>query len=172
MEILLILIAPLMLVTMVVVHAYALPAESVYTISALGFMIIMTGITCSVHFVILTVSRQISATDLPWVPLFLSFTWPSIIYTLDILAWDFFFALAMLFAAPVFWGSPLKRAVRYLLLAAGIFSLVGLIGVPLADMNIRNIGIIGYVPIAAIMFLVLGFVFKRDTHAEQTLVKP
>jgi hypothetical protein len=46
---------------------------------------LMAGITCSVHFVILTVSRQIEAAGFPWVSLFFSFKWPSVAYTIDIL---------------------------------------------------------------------------------------
>jgi hypothetical protein len=38
-------------------------------------------------------------------PLFLSFKWPSVSYALTILAWDVFFALSVLFAAPVFGGN-------------------------------------------------------------------
>jgi hypothetical protein len=105
MEILIVLIAPLMVISMVVVHEYASPEAKVYGLTALVFMMLMAGITASIHFVILTVSRQIAVAGLPWVPLFISFTWPSVTYTLDILAWDFFFALSMLFAAPVFKGA-------------------------------------------------------------------
>ncbi len=99
-----------MVISMVVVHAYAFPEVKAYSFTALAFMILLAGITSSVHFVILTVSRQIEAAGLPWVPLFLSFTWPSVAYVLDILAWDVFFALAILFAAPVFKGGRLETA--------------------------------------------------------------
>ena len=64
----------------------------------------LAGLTCSVHFVILTLSRQPEFTAQPWLPLVLSFKWPSVVYALDILGWDDFFPLSMLFAAPVFWG--------------------------------------------------------------------
>jgi hypothetical protein len=102
MELLIILMAPVMVVSMVAVHAYAPPEVKLYSLTALAFMILLAGLTSSVHFVILTVGHQIEASGLPWVPLFLSWKWPSVVYTLDILAWDFFFALSMLFAAPVF----------------------------------------------------------------------
>jgi hypothetical protein len=62
-----------------------------------------------------------------------------VVYTLDILAWDFFFALSMLFAAPVFKGGRLETMVRILMIASGIVSLAGLIGVPLANMDVRII---------------------------------
>lgn len=163
MELLIVLMAPLMVVSMVAVHAYA-PAEvKVYSLTALCFMILLAGITSSVHFVILTVSRQIETAGLTWVPLLLSFKWPSVAYTLDILAWDWFFALSMLFAAPVFKGGRLEIAVRILMIVSGVLSLAGLIGVPLADMQVRNIGIIGYAGVALVVFLLLGIVFGR-TH--------
>ena len=97
----------------------------------------------------------------PWLPLLLSFKWPSVAYTLDILAWDVFFALSMLFAAPVFKGGRLEATVRFLKLVSGVLSLAGLIGVPLANMQVRNIGILGYAVVAPVAFLLLGMLFGR-----------
>jgi hypothetical protein len=164
MELLTVLIAPLLVLSMDAVHAYASPEVKVYSLAALVFMILLAGITSSVHFVILTVSHQIEATGLTWVPLFLSFKWPSVVYALDILAWDWFFALSMLFAAPVFKGGRLETAVWALMIISGVLSLVGLIGVPLGDMQVRNIGIIGYALVAIVVFLLLGIVFGRTKN--------
>jgi hypothetical protein len=164
MELLIVLMAPLMVVSMVAVHAYAPPDVKVYSLTALIFMILLAGITSSVHFVVLTVSRQIEATGLTWVPLLLSFKWPSVAYTLDIFAWDWFFALSMLCATPVFRVGRLEMAVRNLMIISGVLSLAGLIGVPLADMQFRNIGIIGYGVVAPVMFLLLGIVFGRTQY--------
>jgi hypothetical protein len=164
MELLIVLMAPLMVVSMVAVHAYASPEVKAYGFAALVFMILMAGITSSVHFVILTVSRQIQATGLTWVPFFFSFKWPSVAYALDILAWDWFFAFSMLFAAPVFKAGRLELTVRYLMIASGVLCLAGLIGVPLADMQVRNIGIVGYSVVAPVVFLMLGIVFGRTQH--------
>ena len=160
-ELLIILIAPLMVASMVAVHAYAPPDVKAYSFMTLVFMILAAGISSSVHFVILTVSRQIEAAGLTWAPLFFSFKWPSVAYTLDILAWDWFFALSMLFAAPVFKTGRLEITVRILMIVSGVLSLAGLIGVPLADMQVRNIGIIGYAVVAPIVFLLLGIIFGR-----------
>jgi len=166
-ELLIILLAPLMVVSMVAVHAYASPEDKAYSFTALAFMILLAGTTSSVHFVVLTVSRQIESTGLTWAPLFFSFKWPSVAYTLDILAWDFFFALSMLFAAPVFKRGGLQKVVRYLMVASGVLSLIGLIGVPLAIMNVgywfsvRNIGVVGYAVVAPVAFLLLAIVFGR-----------
>jgi hypothetical protein len=161
MEILIILTTPLMLVSMVAVHAYAAPEDKVYSLTALIFMTLLTGITSSVHFILLTVGRQIAASGNPLAPLLLSWQWPSVVYTVDILAWDWFFALAMLFAAPVFKVGRLEKTVRLLMLVSGGVSLAGLIGVPLANMQVRNIGIIGYGAVAPVVFLLLGILFGR-----------
>jgi len=153
--------APLMVIVMAAVHAYASHEAKMYSLTALAFMILLAGITCSVHFVILTVSRQIESAGFPWFSLFLSFEWPSVTYTLDILAWDVFFALSMLFAAPVFRAGRLEKTVRILMIVSGVLSLAGLIGVPLADMNLRNIGVIGYAGVSMVVFLLLGIIFGR-----------
>ena len=167
MELLIILLAPLMVISMIAINAYAAKEVKVYSFTALVFMIIMAGITSSLHFVVLTVSRQIEAAGLTWAPLLFSFKWPSIVYTLDILAWDWFFAISMLFAAPVFNKGKLEKAVRLIMIITGGLSLVGLLGAPLAIMNvgywlnIRNIGIIGYALISPAAFLLIAIIFGR-----------
>jgi hypothetical protein len=160
-ELIIILLAPLMVVCMVALHAYAASEVKVYSFTALVFMIITACITCCVHFIILTVSRQIESAGLASAPLFFSFKWPSVAYALDILAWDFFFALAILFAVPVFMGNGLETLLRWLMIGSGVLSLAGLIGVPLANMQVRMIGVIGYAGFAPVAFLLLGVLFGR-----------
>jgi hypothetical protein len=161
MELLIILMAPLLVVIMVSIHAYASAETKVYSLSSLAFMIILAGITSSVHFIILTVRPQFEMAGITGEPLFLSFTWPSMAYAADILAWDVFFALSLIFAGLVFRGGGLDKIVRYLLLASGILSLLGLICVPLANMSIRNIGVVGYAILAPIAFLFIALLFNR-----------
>ncbi len=161
MELLIIPLAALYLVTMVAVHAYARPERRVYSLIALVLMAVAAAITTSVHFVILTVGPGLEATGESWVPLLVSFTWPSVGYALDILAWDWFFALSLLAAAAVFRDGRLERAVRTLLVVAGVLSLLGLLGVPLADMQVRNVGVVGYAVVAPVAFLLIGVLFGR-----------
>ena len=167
MELLIVIMASLMVVVMVAVHAYAPPDAKAYSLIALIFMILLAGITSSVHFIILTVSHQIEATGLQLAPLLISFKWPSVAYALDILAWDWFFARSFIFAAPVFKAGRLETTVRTLMIISGSLSLVGLIGVQLADMQVRNIGIVGYAVVAPIVFLLLGMVFGRTRYVAE-----
>ena len=87
------------------------------------------------------------------------------VYALDILAWDWFFAFSMLFAAPAFRAGKLEKTVRVLMIASAVFSLAGLIGVPLSNMQVRNIGIVGYGVLAPVIFFLLGLVFGRTRQA-------
>ena len=160
-ELLIVLMAPLMVLSMATVHAYSSLEDKAYSQAALIFMIVMAGITSCVHFTILAASRPIQAAGLAGAPLLFSFRWPSVAYVLDILAWDWFFALSMLFAALVFHTGRLERTVRMLMIASGVLSLAGLIGVPLADMQVRMIGVVGYAVLAPVVFLLLGMVFNR-----------
>jgi hypothetical protein len=165
-EILIILMMPLMVALMVAVHAYA-PAEAkVFSLMAIVFVSLLAGLTCSVHFVILTVGRQTALSGFAWMPLFVSFKWPSVSYALDILAWDVFFALFVLFAAPVFRGNRLATSIRVLLITSGALALAGLSGVIDGDMQLRNIGIVGYAGVFPVVALLLVILFHRATPRE------
>ncbi len=124
-------------------------------------MALVAGVTCSVHFVILTLSRQAAFAGHPWVPLVLSFRWPSVVYALDILGWDVFFPVSMLFAAPVFGGSRLAVSIRLLMIASGVLALAGLSGVVTGDMQLRNIGIVGYLGVFLVVACLLAVLFSR-----------
>ena len=64
-----------MVVCMVAIHAYAAPDLKALSLVALVFMIIMAGITSSVHFTVLTVSRPLAAAGLAGASWFFSFSW-------------------------------------------------------------------------------------------------
>jgi hypothetical protein len=130
---------------------------------AILFVSLLAGLTCSVHFVILTVGRQTALSGFAWMPLFVSFKWPSVSYALDILAWDVFFALFVLFAAPVFRGNRLATSIRVLLITSGALALAGLID---GDMQLRNIGIVGYAGVFPVVALLLVILFYRATPRE------
>jgi hypothetical protein len=160
-EVLIITMMPAMVALMVAVHAWAPMRAKTLSLTSLVFMGLLAGVTCSLHFCILTLSRQPEFAGQPWQPLVLSFNWPSVAYALDILGWDIFFALSMLFAAPVFSGSRLAAWIRVLMIASGVLALAGLSGVVVGDMQLRNIGIIGYVGVFLAVAALLAVLFYR-----------
>jgi hypothetical protein len=166
MEGLIIIMAPVLVLVLAVVHVYAPHERKIYSLTALALILACAIITSVVHFVLLTVGRQPALTSVPWMRLFFSFTWPSVVYTLDILAWDWFYGLALLFAAPVFSGGRAEMALRVLLLLSGALSLAGLLFLPFDNINLRLIGVFGYAGLAPVVFLLLAIVLGRKAaHA-------
>ncbi len=160
-EILILLTTPLMVALMVAVDAWAAAETKVFSRMALVFMSLLAGLTCSVHFMVLTLGRLPAFAGLAWTPLLLSFQWPSVPYALDIFAWDVFFALSVLLAATVFSGSRLATSIRVLLVGSGLLALSGLSGVIFGDMRLRNIGIVGYAGVFPVVALMLAILFQR-----------
>lgn len=158
MELLILLIVPAMVIMLIAVHASAPASRKPYSLAAIVFAAILACLTSAVHFSILTLGRE---PDLAAWARLLTFEWPSIVYALDILAWDWFFALSVLFAAPVFRGSKLANCIRYLLIASGVLALAGLLGVVVGNMQIRNIGIVGYAGIFPFAALLIALLFWR-----------
>jgi hypothetical protein len=165
-EVLIIVMMPVMVALMVAVHAWAPMQAKTLTLTSLVFMGLLAGVTSVVHFCVLTLSRQPEFTEQPWLPLVLSFNWPSVVYALDILGWDVFFPLSMLFAALVFQGSRLAAWIRVLMIASGVLSLAGLSGAVAGDMQLRNIGIVGYVGVFLVVAALLAVLFYRTTPQE------
>jgi hypothetical protein len=165
-EVLIIVMMPAMVALMVAVHAWAPMHAKTLTLTSVVFMGLLAGVTCIVHFCVLTLSRQPEFAGQLWLPLVLSFNWPSVVYALDILAWDIFFPLSMLFAAPVFSGSRLAAWVRVLMIASGVLAFAGLSGVVVGDMQLRNIGIVGYVGVFLVVAALLAVLFFRATPQE------
>ena len=150
MEGLILLIAPLMVAMMADIHARAAPEARTGALLAVAFMTVAAAITSTVHFSILALSRKPPFSDAAWSGVF-AFEWPSVVYALDILAWDGFFPLALFCAAP----AVRSKLIRRLLLLAAALALIGLLGPVLGRMDIRNIGILGYAvvfPLAAALY--------------------
>lgn len=168
MEIFILLIMPLMLLAMVAYHEWAAPSKKMLSLSALGFMGVAVGITSSVHFVVWTVGRSITEQVGENADYLFSFQWPSVAYALDILAWDWFFALSFIFAAFVVnWTGKIQKTLRVLMLTSGILSLVGLIAIPLDNMQVRIIGIIGYAFFSIPIFCLLGVLLGQSKTTDE-----
>jgi hypothetical protein len=160
-EILIIAMMPALVALMVAVHAWAPERLKTLSLVSVIFMGLLAGLTCSVHFLVLILTRDSAFAGQPWAPLFLSFRWPSVAYALDILGWDFFFPLSMLFAAPVFSGRRLAMWIRALMILSAVLALAGLSGVVTGDMQLRDIGIVGYVGVFLVVAVLLGVLFYR-----------
>ncbi len=164
-ELLTIAIAPAIVTFTAALHAFASPERKPAALASLAFMSICACVTCVVHFAILTLGHHPAISGQAWAGLIFSFRWPSIAYALDILAWDVFFPLGALFAAAAVQGPGLAQVVRTLLYASAALALVGLAGAPLANMQVRNVGIIGYAVLFPVAAALMVGVFRQNENA-------
>ena len=158
---LIVLMAPFLVMTMVAVHAYAAAEHKSYSLAALAFMILLAGITSSVNFALFAVARQPAPPSSLWVVSFITPGWPPLPQALDFFAWDWFFALSMLLAAPVFRGGRLPNAIRALMITTGALCILGLVCLPFAPPQATFIGTLGWGVAGPIVFLLLANFFTR-----------
>ncbi|MFD2648097.1 hypothetical protein ACFSX5_09870 [Devosia albogilva] len=162
MELLILLLAPAIVLQMVALRTRAKSGVQAWGIAALVFGSLLAGVTSAVHFTILTVAGHPKFASLEVAPFLLSFRWPSVAYALDILAWDLFFPLAVVFAGLTLTGSGLEAAIRRLFFCSGALALAGIAGVFWGDMNLRNIGILGYAVVYPLATGLLTLLFFRE----------
>jgi hypothetical protein len=164
-EALIVLVVPFMVLTMAAVHGGAPPGTKTCTRAALGFMVLLGGITASIHFVLLTVVRRMEPSSAARLSPLLSFRWPSVALALDLFAWDACLGLSMLLAAPAFRGDGLRRAVRIAMVLGGALCLTGTLGPALGDLRLQLIATLGYGFVFPAACLLLGLLFRRPDPA-------
>jgi hypothetical protein len=167
MEILILAIAPAMVMLAASLHAWSPSERKPLVLAGVVFFGMCAALTFALHFTILTLSRHPAFSAAPWASLVFAFRWPSLAYALDILAWDVFFPLGALCLAGALQGPGPAGTARTLLMLSAALAFAGLLGVPLADMLLRNVGILGYAvlfPVGA-AFLALMFQRARRAHA-------
>jgi hypothetical protein len=164
MELLIVAMGPALVTLPVAVHAQVSAARRPAALAAIAFMALAVGITCSVHFLILTLGRTVAVTHPNWARMLFAFEWPSVAYALDILAWDVFFPFATLCMAVALPQTPTTRIARWILWGSTALSFIGLAGAPMANMSVRNIGIIGYALVFPIGIAFLLRFFKQGAE--------
>ena len=166
-EILMILCAVALVVMLAAVYSYAPSDRKTHSLAALACAIIFAVLTCGVHFVSLTVGRQVDSRIWPLLSQQLSFgQWPTLALALDLLAWDFFLGLSLLFTAPIFKGSGLTRRVRVSMTVGGLSCLAGTLGPALGRLHIQYLGIAGYAVVLPVAYVLLALLFRQRQASE------
>jgi hypothetical protein len=153
MEVLTLMSALPMVVVMAAVYGYASDNRKIYGLIALAFTILFAGTTSAVHFVELTALRQLGSGGI---------VWPSQLYAVELLAWNLFLGLALLFAAPVFDGSGPERGVRRGLLIGGVLCVLGIVGPAVGSMRLQLVGLVGYAGVLPVVCFLLARLFRSD----------
>lgn len=157
-ELLILLMAPAMVVLMAAVHACAPVHLRMLSMIAFGWMLVAACLTMTVHVVELVVARRIDPGAVPGFARLFDFAWPSMLYAVDVVAWDLLLGMSLLFAAFVFTGRG-YRGVRRGLLASGALCLLGLVGPATDVLAWRGIGIFGYAVVFPLTCVALGRAF-------------
>jgi hypothetical protein len=165
-EVLIVLVAIPMVLLMASVHAFARAEARPLSMAAFSFMVVLAGITTAVHFVLLTVDRQVNLSAYPGYSSYFSWEWPSVMYALDIIAWDWFLGVSLLLAAPVFAGDPpVQTWLRRAMVVSGAMCIAGLVG-PLTDhIGLRLIGELGYWFGFPVVTVLMAIAFARTEPA-------
>lgn len=159
MELLIMLLAVPLVLVFACVHTYAAPERKSLTLAALGLVVLTSGITLCVHLVLLTVGRQADSSTLPGYDLLLGWDWPSVVFALDIASWDFCFGFGLLLAATAFTGPGPSAVVRRGLQLSGALCLFGLVGAATGNMDVRDIGIVGYGVVLPVVLVLMARLF-------------
>jgi hypothetical protein len=148
------LLSAIPLVTLIAaVYERAAPDRKAYGLAALAFATLCSGVTSAVHFGELTAVRQMGGGGIAW---------PSRVYATELLAWDLFLGLALVFGALTFGGRWPERAVRRGLLACGVLCLAGTVGPVLGNMRLQLIGVLGYGGVLPVVAFLLARLFARE----------
>lgn len=119
------------------------------------FMALLVATTFISHFASITLSKQLTMVweNYKYIG---SMEWPSVLFAIDILAWDVFFGLAFLSLGISVLQNSKNSLAGILMICSGILSLLGLVAISLNNMNARYIGIFGYtvMPLISCVFYV------------------
>jgi len=126
----------------------ATPASRRFTVAALGAGVSASVLTITVHFVQLTAIRQMwragAVADYRLI-------WPSSLFAVEYVAWDFFMGLTMILLGLARRADRSPRGGGVLLLG-GCLCLLGLAGPVTGRMSLQNVAVVGYgvlLPLAA-----------------------
>lgn len=142
------------------IYECASPTDKRSSLIALGWMLVMAGLTITVHFVQLTVGRQIDVVGMPVLARILGWEWPSFLYAIELAAWHLFFGLSLLFAASTFRGRGREALVRSGLRIIGLLCVVGLVGPAVGNLNWRMVGAFAYGVLFPITCVLIALVFR------------
>ncbi len=158
MEVLTLLSAPPVVVLIAALLDQAAPERKVFAVSAMAFATLFAGTTCAVHFVELTAGRQLGSRGL---------VWPSAPYAAELLAWDVFLGLALVFVAASLRRGGREGRARQGLLVCGSLCLAGAVGPVVNDMRLQVVGILGYAVVLPVVAFLLNRMFARVHWTER-----
>jgi hypothetical protein len=161
-ETLILLLTPPLIGLFAAIHTYAPPDRKTCSLAAFGFAVLLAGITGVVHFVELTSIRRTANSRMAEVfAMYDASGRLAPMLAVDLVAWDFFLGFGLLFAAPIFKGDKLQRAIRLSMALSGLLCLIGVSGPATGDLRLQYPAIFGYAFVFPFVCLLLAIFFAR-----------
>lgn len=154
---------PVLVILIASLHAIAPLEKKVFSQISLGFTLLFA-VTVSINrFTQLGVVRQsMAAGATEGIGWFLPYGERSIMFGLEMLGWDWFLGLAMLFAAPIFSKGRLQHWLRGLLILYGVLGIFAAVAFLLAS----PLSVIGFVDWGVVLVIVTAlmavFFLRRE----------
>ncbi|HEU5238627.1 MAG TPA: hypothetical protein VFU37_15960 [Pyrinomonadaceae bacterium] len=168
-ETLLLLSTPAIVTLFATIHAYAPTNRKTCSLAAFGFALLLSGITGTIHFVRLTAIRLISGNaNVEVFALYDPHGRLTPALSADLVAWDFFFGFALLFAATIFRGDKLQLAIRAALATASVLCLMGIAGPASGNLKFQYPAIVGYAFVFPFVCLLLAIFFARSQTVNES----
>jgi hypothetical protein len=142
------------LVLLVAAILVAAPEDRrVWGILTLCFIVMFATATSGVHVVELTAGRQLGSRGL---------VWPSAEYAIELLAWDLFLGIALMFSGAALDPMQAPKSLRRLVQVTGVLCLMGLVGPAVGNMRLRLIGVFGYAALLPVVAFGLARWFRAQ----------
>jgi hypothetical protein len=153
---------PAIILLFAAIHSYAPAERKTFSRAAFGFAVLLGGITGVVHFLQLTAVRRTSNQLIKETfALYAAGGQLSPALAADLVAWDFFFGFALLFAGTVFRGDKMQNLIRVCLYLAGSLCLVGSTGPASGNLKFQYPAIVGYAFVFPFVCLLLAIHFYK-----------
>lgn len=160
----------IVIVLMSAIHNCAPINSKIFSLTAFGWSLLLAGFTTAVHFVNLTLLKQLEPAQRIEFARFLGWEWPSMLYSIELAAWHMFFGMSLLFAALSFRGSGREKIVRIGFLVTGSLCIVGLIGPLIGNLTWRMMGAFAYGFIFPFVCVYVALVFQNAPESKKDLI--
>ncbi|MGB2679366.1 MAG: hypothetical protein WAN12_19965 [Candidatus Acidiferrum sp.] len=156
------LLGPLSLILLCSLHDYAPQDKKILTRVGLCCMIATMALGNQMYFVHFNAMRLIhSKGALTGLEQFVEWNPSSAISASGVLAWTFFWGLALLFVAPVFSGGRLERWLRWTFLICGGCGILGAVGFLFENTVFMSLYFVGALVAGTTMYVLEILLFKR-----------
>ena len=166
-------LGPLSLILLCSLHDYAPVDKKILTRIGVCCMIATMVLGNQMYFVHFNAMRLIhSKGALTGLEQFVEWNPGSAIAASGLLAWTFFWGLALLFVAPIFSGGRLERWLRYTFLICGVCGILGAVGYLFENTLLMSLYFLGAVVAATTMYVLEILLFKRLENAAVRTARP